>query len=73
MSEKSMSQKGKENEKNSKNVPAADRCPHPCGKSGTDKCKRYPAFKSRKSDPNGSYTGRPDDTGEVPVQDADDL
>ena len=25
------------------------------------------------SDPNGSYTGRPDDRNEKPVQDADDL
>lgn len=26
-----------------------------------------------KTDPLGSYTGRPEDPGEVPVQDADDL
>ena len=26
-----------------------------------------------KSDPNGSYTGRPEDPYEIPVQDADDL
>ena len=26
-----------------------------------------------KTDPQGSYTGRPDDPGETPVQDADDL
>ena len=25
------------------------------------------------TDPNGSYTGRPKDPGEKPVQDADDL
>ena len=25
------------------------------------------------ADPNGSYTGRPDDPEEIPVQDADDL
>ena len=25
------------------------------------------------TDPNGSYTGRPRDEGETPVQDADDL
>lgn len=25
------------------------------------------------TDPNGSYTGRPRDPGEIPVQDADDL
>lgn len=28
---------------------------------------------SMKSDPNGSYTGKPIDPNEVPVQDADDL
>ncbi|MBQ1263791.1 MAG: hypothetical protein IIV87_03810 [Oscillospiraceae bacterium] len=26
-----------------------------------------------KNDPNGSWTGRPLDEGELPVQDADDL
>ena len=26
-----------------------------------------------KTDPNGSYTGRPEQTKETPVQDADDL
>ena len=26
-----------------------------------------------RTDPNGSYTGRPDDRAEKPVQDADDL
>ena len=26
-----------------------------------------------KQDPNGSYTGRPENKGETPVQDADDL
>ncbi len=25
------------------------------------------------TDPNGSYTGRPEDVNEMPVQDADDL
>ena len=25
------------------------------------------------TDPNGSYTGRPEDQREIPVQDADDL
>jgi len=33
-----------------------------------------PRQKQRIStDPNGSYTGRPDDPEEKPVQDADDL
>ncbi len=30
-------------------------------------------MKSPKSDPGGSYTGKPEKTGEIPVQDADDL
>ena len=30
-------------------------------------------LSSDKTDPNGSYTGRPEDPREVPVQDADDL
>ncbi len=29
--------------------------------------------KKIDTDPNGSYTGRPDDPYEKPVQDADDL
>ena len=28
---------------------------------------------SKACDPQGSYTGRPEDKNEVPVQDADDL
>lgn len=28
---------------------------------------------SYKTDPNGSWTGRPADVGEKPIQDADDL
>ena len=30
-------------------------------------------LSSDKSDPNGSYTGRPEEETEKPVQDADDL
>ena len=30
-------------------------------------------LKSSQTDPSGSYTGRPADPGEIPVQDADDL
>lgn len=30
-------------------------------------------FSARKTDPQGSYTGRPANPGEKPVQDADDL
>ena len=34
----------------------------------------FPAFDSNpNTDPMGSYTGRPTETYEVPVQDADDL
>lgn len=29
--------------------------------------------KKINTDPNGSYTGKPDDPEETPVQDADDL
>ena len=31
------------------------------------------SMKSLATDPNGSYTGVPEDYGERPVQDADDL
>ena len=31
------------------------------------------AVPPSRSDPQGSYTGRPVETGEIPVQDADDL
>ena len=39
-------------------------------------CEAVRAYQQagRKTDPEGSYTGRPDPVfGEVPVQDADDL
>ncbi len=37
--------------------------------------KEQGTFQDRKivSDPNGSYTGRPQDKTEKPIQDADDL
>ncbi len=35
--------------------------------------KSYTDKQSIKSDPNGSWTGRPKDKNEIPVQDADDL
>ena len=38
-----------------------------------DKKENPAAIPPSKTDPNGSYTGRPDDLHEVPVQDADDL
>lgn len=31
------------------------------------------AVPPSRSDPQGSYTGRPVETGEIPIQDADDL
>ena len=68
-----MSQKGKENIENSEELNSkGGRCGS-CKKRVTEKCKKLSSFKSKKTDPNGSYTGCPDNTGEVPVQDADDL
>ncbi len=42
-----------------------------CGKVG----KEVKRMKEKKiiTDPNGSYTGRPQDPYEKPIQDADDL
>lgn len=37
------------------------------------KAKELSQFTSAKTDPMGSWTGRPLDPYEVPVQDADDL
>jgi len=36
-------------------------------------CRSYVDKDSFRTDPNGSYTGRPADEKEIPVQDADDL
>ena len=33
----------------------------------------YRRMEKNPTDPQGSYTGRPKDVGDVPVQDADDL
>lgn len=38
--------------------------------SGTD---AEQAFHTPQADPNGSYTGVPEDPEEIPIQDADDL
>lgn len=38
-----------------------------------EKARELSKFKAPKTDPQGSWTGRPLDPGEVPVQDADDL
>lgn len=39
----------------------------------TEKAADIVDMESPASDPGGSYTGKPDDPREVPVQDADDL
>lgn len=35
--------------------------------------ERMIATPPSRTDPNGSYTGKPMEVGEIPVQDADDL
>lgn len=35
--------------------------------------RAYSSQKAKQSDPQGSYTGKPVNQNEVPVQDADDL
>ena len=42
-------------------------------KKPTEKALEVIELVSRKSDPNGSYTGTPLDKDQTPVQDADDL
>ena len=39
----------------------------------SDKVQRIISMQSSVSDPNGSYTGVPENPNETPVQDADDL
>ena len=41
--------------------------------SPMEKAMGLTQFCAEKADPMGSYTGRPADPEEVPVQDADDL
>lgn len=38
-----------------------------------EKARELSQFTAAKTDPQGSWTGRPLDPQEVPVQDADDL
>lgn len=38
-----------------------------------EKAKEMSKFTAAKTDPQGSWTGRPADPHETPVQDADDL
>jgi hypothetical protein len=42
-------------------------------KSPTDKAKSIGGLYSPDTDPQGSYTGKPENPEDVPVQDADDL
>ena len=37
------------------------------------KARELSQFTAAKTDPNGSWTGRPLDPNDIPVQDADDL
>ena len=41
--------------------------------SPMEKAMALTDFAADRTDPNGSYTGRPAQPGELPVQDADDL
>lgn len=54
----------KNNQKSSEN--AAERIKNP-------NVRRIVMQKPSKTDPNGSYTGHPENEEETPVQDADDL
>lgn len=54
------------NRKNRKDQPNKNLSPMQCAETMTD-------FKAEKTDPQGSYTGRPENILEKPVQDADDL
>lgn len=47
-------------------------CQDDCG-CHSDMKTEMATTQSMKSDPNGSYTGRPRSKDEIPVQDADDL
>ena len=38
-----------------------------------EKALELSQFTAAKTDPNGSWTGRPLDPNDIPVQDADDL
>lgn len=42
-------------------------------KGPTKSAEKVIRMQDLKTDPNGSYTGIPEDPYEVPVQDADDL
>lgn len=46
---------------------------YPCGGDMMNKDKNHKKELPIQTDPNGSYTGRPADPYEKPVQDADDL
>lgn len=42
-------------------------------KDGEHPCEEDYSMMSKSTDPNGSYTGVPEDVYEKPIQDADDL
>ena len=43
------------------------------GSECVKKSRKRDPFLAEKTDPNGSYTGKPLNPEEIPVQDADDL
>lgn len=45
----------------------------PMSQNSQDAVRLWQTLPEDKTDPNGSYTGRPESTAETPVQDADDL
>ena len=45
----------------------------PTPQNSQDAVRLWQTLPEDKTDPNGSYTGRPESTAETPVQDADDL
>lgn len=45
----------------------------PAGEKPMEQARDMTDFSSDRADPQGSYTGRPADPLEPPVQDADDL
>lgn len=46
---------------------------HRSEKKPMEKARQLTRLNDSKTDPQGSWTGQPQDPNEVPVQDADDL
>lgn len=46
---------------------------NPATENPTKKAKKLTSLYSPQTDPQGSYTGKPENPTEKPVQDADDL